>query len=245
MRPEASTLVTVGIPFVAALVALALILGARRAAGLRGMWAVAAVLGGWSAVAAALSLTGVLARFDGHPPPLAPFFVVTLIVGIVLALSRVGASLATLPLPLLVGFHVFRLPLELVMHQAAAEGTMPAQMSFGGSNFDIVSGISAGVLALVLARRELPRSIVLAWNVLGTLLLLAIITIAFTSTPMFHAFGTQPEKLNTWIAYFPFVYIALCVMGALIGHVVLFRRLLGEEPRSTTRATDPARQLQR
>ncbi|MDB4993572.1 MAG: hypothetical protein JWM74_1004 [Myxococcaceae bacterium] len=233
----------VGIPLIAAIVAVALVLGARRAAGSRGMWTVAAVLGGWSAVAAELSLTGALARFDGRPPPLALFFVATLIVGVALALSRTGRSLATLPLPLLVGFHVFRLPLELVMHQAAAEGTMPAQMSFDGSNFDIVSGITAGVLALVLARREVPPAIVLAWNVLGTLLLLAIVTIAFTSTPMFHAFGTRPEQLNTWVAYFPFVYLALCVMGALIGHVVVFRRLLGTEPRSSAHAAGPARHV--
>ena len=197
----------------------------------------AAVVGGWSVVAAVLSLTGVLARFDGHPPPLAPFFVVTLILGVMLALSRVGARLSTLPLPLLVGFHVFRFPLEVVMHQAATDGTMPVQMSFGGSNFDIVSGVTAGILALVVARREVPRPIVLAWNVLGTLLLFGIVTIALLSTPMFHAFGTRPEQLNTWVAYFPFVYIALCVMGALVGHVVIFRRLLDTEP---GRATSPS-----
>jgi hypothetical protein len=194
------------------------------------MWTVAAVVGGWSVAAAVLSLTGVLAQLDGHPPPLAPFFVATLLLGFALGVSRAGASLATLPLPLLVGFHVFRLPLELVMHQAATEGTMPAQMSYGGSNFDIVTGITAGALALVLARREVPRWIVLAWNVLGTLLLATIVTIAFLSTPMVHAFGTRPEQLNTWVAYFPFVYIALAVMCALVGHVVIFRRLLATQP---------------
>jgi hypothetical protein len=146
VRPDASPLVTLGIPLIAAVVGLALILGARRA-GPRGTWSVAAVVLGWSVIAAALSLTGVLARFEGRPPPLAPFFVATLLLGLGLGLSRAG-----------------------------------------------------------------------------------IVTIAFLSTPMFHAFGTRPERLNTWVAYFPFVYIALAVMGALVGHVVLFRRLLGKRP---------------
>lgn len=225
MPPSASLVVTLGIPLVALAVGAALVLGARLArANAR---VVAAILVGWSVLAAVLSLSGVLANFEAHPPPLAPYFVGTLVLGVALAFSRIGARLATLPLPMLVGFHAFRLPLELVMHQAATEGTMPAQMSYSGLNFDIVTGVTAAAFALVLAKRKVPPSIVLAWNVLGTALLAGIVTIAFASTPIFHAFGTRPEQLNTWVAYFPYAYIALAVMGALLGHIVLFRRLLG------------------
>jgi hypothetical protein len=135
------------------------------------------------------------------------------------------------PIVWLVGFHGFRLPLELLMHQAARDGTMPEQMSYSGLNFDILTGVSALLLAgySLVTRRELPRFAVLAFNLLGTLLLIAIVAIAVASLPMFHAFGTEPERLNTWVATFPFVWLpAGLVASATLGHVVLWRRLLAK-----------------
>ncbi len=55
-------------------------------------------------------------------------------------LSPMGRDLAVLPLPLLVGAHAFRLPLEWVLHLWAEQGVVPAAMSWGGENFDDVDG---------------------------------------------------------------------------------------------------------
>jgi hypothetical protein len=118
---------------------------------------------------------------------------------------------------------VFRLPLELVMHRAAEEGVMPSVMSYGGYNFDIVSGITGGVLGWALARGEVPRGVIVAWNVLGSVLLAVIVTIAFLATPVVRAFGD--DQLNTWIAEFPYVWMAVMVGGALLGHVLVARKL--------------------
>ncbi len=52
-----------------------------------------------------------------------------------------------------------------------------------------------------------PRGLVLAWNVLGSLLLLVIAMIALTSTPLIHAFGTEAAQLNTFVMHFPFVWL--------------------------------------
>src|SRR5690348_17101392 len=83
-----------------------------------------------------IAATGVLARFDARPPPFVILVVAILALGVALAFSSLGRALATgLPLVALVGFQGFRLPLELVMHRAADEGVMPAEMSFGGYNF--------------------------------------------------------------------------------------------------------------
>jgi hypothetical protein len=152
----------------------------------------------------------------------------TFVLPLALACSALGARLAqALPLSWLVAFHGFRLPLELVMHQAAREGTMPEQMTFTGHNFDIVTGASALALAALIARRRAPRALVLAWNALGSLLLATIVVVAIRSLPLFHAYGTEPAHLNTWVAYFPFVWLpAALVSAALFGHVILWRRLL-------------------
>jgi len=61
------------------------------------------------------------------------------VAGILLARSSIGDRFARgLPLTYLVGFQVFRFPLELAMHRAYVEGVMPVQMSYSGRNFDIV-----------------------------------------------------------------------------------------------------------
>jgi hypothetical protein len=67
----------------------------------------------------------------------------------------------------------------------------------------------------------------LAWNALGTVLLVTILVIAVASLPTFGLFGRKPEQLNTWVAYFPYVWLpAGLVSGAVLGHVLLWRRLL-------------------
>ena len=118
------------------------------------------------------------------------------------------------------------MPLELVMHQAAREGTMPAQMTYTGGNFDIVSGVSAILVAALAARGLAPRWLLVAWNALGSVLLVTILVIAVVSLPTFAAFGSDPARLNTWVAYFPFVWLpAGLVSAAVLGHVLLWRRL--------------------
>jgi hypothetical protein len=176
-----------------------------------------------------LATRGVLARFELRPPPFMPFVGVSLIAAAALGLSPLGRMLATeLPLAALVGAQAFRLPLELVMHRAANEGVMPQQMTYTGWNYDIATGIAALLIAGLLVLGAAPRWLVWAWNLIGAALLATIITIAVASLPLFHAFGTAPERLNTWVAYPPFVWLpSVLVPAALLGHILVTRRLLG------------------
>jgi hypothetical protein len=151
----------------------------------------------------------------------------TIGLAIALASSRIGRELAErAPIAFLVGYQAFRLPLELVMHQAAREGTMPVQMTFTGLNFDILTGASAIVVAILVATNRAPRWLVAAWNALGSVLLVAIGVVAVASLPAFRAFGSDPASVNTWVLHFPFVWLpAALVASALFGHIVLWRRL--------------------
>jgi hypothetical protein len=199
--------------------------------------AVVLALGGsliWMGLTGGLAASGVLARFDVRPPPLAFLFAGTVALGIALGVSRVGGRIAEgLPLHVLVLAQGFRLPLELVMHAAAAEGTMPRVMSYSGYNFDIVTGASA-LLVGALLKRGAPRTLALAWNALGVVLLGVIIMIALLSSPIVRAFGD--DQLNTWVAYVPFVWLpSILVASAIAGHIVIWRRLAIELPvRQTT-----------
>lgn len=227
MTNGSSTLVVLGIPGLALLVVALIGVAVFRFVGRHPALWFALGATAWLAFTAALARRGFFSRFDAFPPPLALLLVPTLLLPFRVGFSRTGAQLANAPLGLLIGFHAFRLPLELVMHQAAVVGVMPPQMTYTGWNFDITTGIGALLVALLVARGQAPRWLVLAWNAWGTLTLVAIVTIAVASLPTFAAFGREPARLNTWVAHFPFVWLpAGLVSSAVLGHVVLWRRLL-------------------
>lgn len=231
MTPAASPLVSLGIAAISlvAFLLVALALSRLPDDGPRLARRFVAGAGLWLAASGIAAASGFFARFDAVPPRMIFLFVPMVALPVWLALSRTGKRLAEhTPLALLVGFHAFRLPLELVMHEAAREGVMPVQMTFTGWNFDIVTGASAILVAGLAAKGRAPRGVVLAWNVLGSVLLLAIAAIAVASLPAFHAFGSEPRRVNTWVSYFPYVWLpAALVSSALFGHIVLYRRLLG------------------
>jgi hypothetical protein len=61
-------------------------------------------------------------------------------------------------------------------------------------------------------------------NVMGSLLLLNIVTIAVVSTPIVGLFG--PDLLNTWVMFPPFVWLpAVMVLMAVVGHLLVARKL--------------------
>ncbi len=238
MKPHASLVVELGIPTLALIVLSALSLLIRRCSGNRAALGFALAAAAWLSVTAILGARGFFAHGDGAPPRIALLVLPTLALPLVLGFSRIGTALAGAPLAVLIGLHGFRLPLELVMHRAASEGIMPPQMTYTGANFDIVTGATALLVALLAARGWAPRWLVLGWNVLGSVLLVAILAIAVASLPALAAFGREPERLNTWVGYFPFVWLpAGLVSAAVLGHVLLWRRLSARGMRG--RALEP------
>jgi hypothetical protein len=200
-----SDVVRLGIPFIALVLSALFVLGVWVSEGkgaapnvrLRRTLFAALGITTWLGIVAALALSGLLARFDVRPPPMALWFGATILLPLGLGLSSFGRRLAHgLPFVALVGFQAFRLPLELVMHRAANVGIMPTVMSYSGYNFDIVSGITALVLGIALFLGNVPRAVVAAWNVLGLTLLVIVGTVAFLASPIFQAFG--PDQVNVW-----------------------------------------------
>lgn len=181
----------------------------------------------WVALTMGLAASGVLGRFDLKPPPLMFLLSAIVVLGVVLARSTAGDRLARgISMAELVGLQAFRLPLELVMHEAHVEGLMPAQMSYSGLNFDIVTGITALLLAVWLRVGHPPRAVVMGWNIVGLALLVNIVAIAVLSTPIFAAFGSTPDRVNTFVTRPPYVLLpAVMVPAAWAGHLVIFKAL--------------------
>jgi len=179
----------------------------------------------WLACWGLLAHSGVLNVWDGFPPRALPALVVLFGTNVWLAFSHTGRALARgFGFRWLIGFQVFRLPLELMLHRAMVEGLMPPQMSFEGLNFDIVTGVSAGLIALTSGWLTLPRWVYWAFNLLGCTLLAVIVGVSIASMPTFALFG--PDRMNTWVFGFPYVYLpAVMVQWALLGHLLVFRKL--------------------
>jgi hypothetical protein len=69
----------------------------------------------WLAIGAVVPLSGILETKMLPPPPM--FLVGTsFLLAVIIAFSTTGLRLARLPLAVLIRFHAFRLPLELILH---------------------------------------------------------------------------------------------------------------------------------
>jgi len=193
---------------------------ARRAVGL------AAVV--YLLVPGALAWSGLLDQYTPVPRPMLLVLAVTAVT-VVASLSSIGARLATsLGLASLVGFQAFRIPVELLLHRLATEGAIPGVMTYAGWNFDIVTGVLAVLLGVLLVRGRVPVRLLAAWNVLGLLLLANIVTISVLVAPVpFRILSDGPP--NTLPSSFPFVWLpTFLVQLALAGHLILIRRLRAE-----------------
>jgi hypothetical protein len=193
----------------------------------------------WLAITFALAAAGLLS-FSTRPPTALVLIVVTIVLAVALGTSQLGRRLASgIPLTALVGVQAFRFPLELLLHRSYLEGLMPVQMSYSGFNLDILTGLSAIIVAMVVARR--PRSLVLVrvWNTAGIVLLTNIVTIALLSAPTpFRVFLNEPA--NEWIARAPWVWLpTVFVLAAILGHILVYRRLRMEASATVSVAAVP------
>jgi hypothetical protein len=185
-----------------------------------------ALLAAWIVIPGLLAKAGALDRWAPLPAPALVLVALVTACTVVFALSPIGSRLATtVPLAGLVGFQAFRVPVELLLHRLFVDGLVPIQMTYLGRNFDILSGITAALLAAWLAGGRRSRGLVLAWNLLGLVLLANIVVIAVLSTPVpFRQFLAEPA--NRLPAMFPYVWLPTClVQAALLGHLLVFRAL--------------------
>lgn len=212
-------------PSTAAFVAVVLLTVGMALVGVRRVapeWTGRALLAAalWLALTAAATL--VIRRVE---PAVMGFLALCNLSALALAFSPVGRRLAGLPLAALVGFHGFRLPLELILHAWVVGGTLPEQMTWSGQNPDVITGALALLLGLVGLWRPLPRRAAALFSLVGLGLLLNVIRVAVGSAPTpLRSFMNDPPVLLPWFVPFSWI-VSVCVAGALCGHVVLLRAL--------------------
>ena len=175
----------------------------------------------WIGLGAGLVASGWVERAPAH---LMIFGGGIMLVSALIGFSQIGKWLAlTSAIPWLLAFQGFRLPLELVLHSWARQGVIPETMTWTGSNWDLLSGIVALVLAPFCRR---SRTAAWAGNIVGFVLLLNVGRVAILSAPV--PFGwpdVSPKLLLPF--HLPYALIVpVCIGGAFVGHIVLTRALL-------------------
>jgi hypothetical protein len=200
--------------------------GSTNAERLRGTLAGALVVTVWLALPGVLAARGVLGDFSRMPPPFMLMMLALLAATVALAFSPLGTRLVEhAPVHALIGYQVFRVPLEFWLHAMHEQGAIPEQMTWSGLNFDVVAGITALAVASMAWRGQASRRWIAGWNWLGFALLLNIAWIAVTSLPTpLRIFTSEPAL--TLPATFPYVWLpAFLVQSALFGHVLVWRWL--------------------
>lgn len=190
------------------------------------LWAVGIGLGLWLTITALAAAEGLLLDLDAFPPPVVRIAFPSLLIIFVVAFSSVGKRFAAgLSYPQLIGFQIFRLPLEIVLLAYFLEGRIPIEMTFEGRNLDIITALTALLVAPMVARGRAGKGVIWAWNIMGFGLLLNVMYVALATMPGRWRVYTEGPP-NTLPFFWPSVWVLLCVFLALLGHLILFRRLL-------------------
>lgn len=177
----------------------------------------------WLAYLLVITKTGVLANFS--LPPRIPLLIVipTVIAGIIATGRKSFRSvLEKAPLHLPVFLTSFRILVELLIYGAYRDGVFPQRVTFEGLNYDILVGISACVVGVLLLKQKLSIRALLLWNVLA-LLVLALTVYSFVSSYYFNDAFPVTDKIK--FVQFPYVLLAAILLPiAVFLHVVSLRQ---------------------
>jgi hypothetical protein len=122
----------------------------------------------------------------------------------------------SLPLKTLTILHIVRIPVELVLFWLFQQALVPRAMTFEGSNFDILSGITAPIVYFIAFRGgKINRSVLIVWNVFALLLLFNIVITAALSFPgpLQRIAFDQP---NIGVMYFPFIWLPTVIVPVVL-----------------------------
>lgn len=184
------------------------------------------LIAAWALMQLAIAATGFYTVTHTLPPRFALAIAPPLLVLLSLAAIPGGrAWLGRLDLRALTLMHVMRVSVEWGLHQLYVEGYVPQVMTWEGRNLDVLTGLTAPVVAWLAFRgAHVRRGLLLAWNVGGLVLLTVIVFHGILSVPTpLQQFGF--EQPNVALMYPPFIWVpAVVVPLALVGHIAVLTR---------------------
>jgi hypothetical protein len=182
----------------------------------------------WLAIQGVVGLTGFYTVTHTLPPRLICLIGPPLLLILLLILTSKGRNfMYRLDAKKLTYLHTIRFPVELVLFLLYTDGFVPGIMTFEGRNFDIITGITAPLVAYWgYTRKKISRPALIGWNLVGLGLLFNIVIHAILAAPTsFQQFAfTQP---NVGILYFPFIWLpSFVVPVVLLSHISSLLQLI-------------------
>jgi hypothetical protein len=185
----------------------------------------------WMLFTGVLALGGFYQVTDVFPPRIGTAGAFPAILfGVALTVFFAKNFVNKLPLTVLTLLHVIRIPVELVLYSLAHAGSIPTAMTFEGTNFDILSGLTAPFIYWLTFRNgKTNRPLLIAWNSVALLLLINVVTIAIRAfpSPMQQIAFDQPNRA---VMYFPFIWLpAVVVPIVFFAHIASLRQLFSRQ----------------
>src|SRR5882762_2488648 len=180
----------------------------------------------WAALVSVWSMSGRMADFSMFPLNVLPILIIPLITILVITFSKTFREmLIHVPAQNLVRLQSFRFFVEILLWALFIQNQLPVQMTFEGRNFDVLSGLSAPIVAYLISRQKLSRSALIIWNILCLGLLLNILGTAILSMPSsLRLFMNEPP--NTMVTAFPVSWLPGLLVPLAYGlHFLSLRQL--------------------
>lgn len=191
------------------------------------------IIVGWIFFISVQTFNGYFTSLSGVPklPMMAGITLAAIL--LVFIWPKTRAILMEMPITTLHYIHIVRVPIEMVLWWLAVSRAMPMDMTFEGSNLDILSGISAPFAAVfMVGARSKSRIGAIIWNVIALALLINIIQMSVSYMPYFYT-PTGGETANLGVFYFPYVLLPTFIVPAILfSHLVSLYQLIFKKDQS-------------
>jgi hypothetical protein len=189
------------------------------------------VAAGWIILVSVVGLTGFYA-VAARPPRLLFLAGPPVLFGVGYFFTQAGKRFFGRPdLPFLTLFQLVRIPVELVLYWLFVHHAVPRAMTFEGSNYDILSGITAPVVAyLAFGKKIIPKWALVIWNVLCLGLLLNVVSMG-VRVGAGQDLGSRIPASSVALVHFPYVLLpGILVPMVVLTHLAALRLLLRPAP---------------
>jgi hypothetical protein len=163
------------------------------------------------------------------PPKIMLLGILPTFLGIIIILStNTGKQFVdSFPLRKLTYLHIIRIPVEIVLFLLFTHKAIPELMTFEGRNFDVISGITAPIVAYFgFANLNPNKNLLLLWNIICLIIVINIVVLGLLSvqTPIQQFAFDQP---NIAVLKFPFSLLPTFIVPVVIlAHLISIRQLL-------------------
>lgn len=182
----------------------------------------------WAIIQSVLGLSGIYQKTELPVPLIMPLGIMPTLIAILACLTTSKGKLffTQLNLKILTYFHSIRIVVEILLAMLYQMGVMSIYITYHGTNFDLLSGLTAPLIAyFVFKENNKYPKLLFGWNILALLLLLNVVITAIFAIPSpFQKLAF--EQPNIAILYFPFNLLPTVIVPlVLFAHTAAFFQL--------------------